>query len=253
MSSTERKSDKSRVIIYCVESTFAIFGIIFLILALCNVGFENLPKGSRISSAFVAMLFGFLPLIVEKIFRYHFPMMLHIIYYFYVLASVIVGSCLGVFRIDVPIMGEMIGWYDKVTHAVLGYVLCIVAIYLSQRAKLWGKSKFGDILLVVAISMAYASLWEIFEFTVDHTIPGQSMQRNSLIDTMLDMTVHFALTIVFVIQYLIEKCAKVNLGIAFMEKNLETGGKLPKKVKKTDASLQEQTETKTEEQDSEQN
>ena len=83
--------------------------------------------------------------------------------------------------------------------------------------------------MLLAISMAYASIWEIYEFAVDHIIPGQSMQRNSLIDTMLDIISHFALTVVFIIQYLIEKCGKINLGIAFMEKNLESGGRVPKK------------------------
>lgn len=231
MNFTDKKTEKSRIIIYCFEGVFAILGIIFLTLALCNIGFENLPKGSRISGAIASILLAFLPLLIEKVFKYRFPIMLHIIYITYVFASVTVGSCLGVFRMDVPIMGDMIGWYDKITHAVLGYILCVVAIYLSQLAKVWGKSKGGDVLLIIAISMAYASLWEIFEFAVDHTIPGQSMQRNSLIDTMLDMTVHFATTILFVIQYLIEKCAKINLGIAFMEKNLASGGRVAKKVK----------------------
>ncbi len=233
INSVERKIEKSRIIMYCLESTLAIFGIIMLILAFLNIGFEYIPKGSRISSGFMAILLAFAFIAVELIFAYRFPLMLHIIYITYVFASVIVGSCFGVFRLDVPIMGEMLGWYDKVTHAVLGYILCIIAIFLSQKAKIWGKSKGGDILLLICISMAYASIWEMYEFTVDHIIPGQSMQRNSLIDTMLDIISHFVFTMVFVIQYLIEKCANVNLGIAFMERNLTTGGKVPRKNKNT--------------------
>lgn len=226
----KNKIDKQMLIMYCLESTLAIFGIVMLSLALCKIGFENLPMGSRISGSVMAIVLAFAPILVEKIFRYRFPLMLHIIYFVYIFASVVVGSCFGVFRMDVPIMGEMIGWFDKITHAVLGYILCVVAIFMSQKVKLWGKTKSGDVLLIIAISMAFASLWEIFEFSVDHIIPGQSMQRNSLIDTMLDMIAHFALTIVFVVQYLIEKCAHINLGIAFMEQNLATGGKIAKKT-----------------------
>lgn len=141
----------------------------------------------------------------------------------------------------------MIGWYDKVTHAVLGYILCVIAVYLGQKAKVWGKTKSGDVLLIIAISMAYASLWEMFEFTVDHVIPGQSMQRNSLIDTMLDITCHFALTMVFVVQYLVEKCCKINLGIAFIEKNLQSGGRVPKKNKQIEiAQNAESSDTQNE-------
>lgn len=225
----DRKIEKSRVVIYCLEGSLSIFGVVMFILAMLKIGFENLPMGNRISSSLMAILLAFLPMLIEKVFRYRLPLMLHIIYFAYIFASNIVGSCFGVFRMDVPMMGEMLGWYDKVTHAVLGYILCIVAIYLSQKGKVWGKSIFGDVLLLLAISMAYASIWEMYEFAVDHIIPGQSMQRNSLIDTMLDIISHFALTVVFIIQYLIEKCGKINLGIAFMEKNLESGGRVSKK------------------------
>ena len=101
--------------------------------------------------------------------------------------------------------------------------------------------------MIIAISMAYASLWEMFEFTVDHVIPGQSMQRNSLIDTMLDITCHFALTMVFVVQYLVEKCCKINLGIAFIEKNLQSGGRVPKKNKQIEiAQNAESSDTQNE-------
>ncbi|MDE6968121.1 MAG: hypothetical protein K2P12_05615 [Clostridia bacterium] len=227
----DRKIEKSRVIIYCLEASLAIIGLVMFILAMLKINFGSIeiPMGSRISSSLMAILLAFAFMAVELIFRYRFPIMLHIIYFAYVFASVIVGSNFGVFRHDVLIMGDMMGWYDKITHAILGYILCVIAIYLSQRGKVWGKSKFGDILLIVAISMAYASIWEMFEFTVDHTIPNQSMQRNSLIDTMLDIIAHFVFTVVFVIQYIIEKCAGVNLGIAFMEKNLNTGGWVPRK------------------------
>lgn len=225
----DRKIEKSRLVMYCLESTFAIFGVVLLALAFAEIGFEIVPKSTRISSALTAIMFAFVFMLAEIIFRYRLPLMLHIIYFVYIFASVIVGSSFGVFRMDVPMMGEMLGWYDKITHAVLGYVLCVIAIYLSQKAKLWGKTKSGDVLLILAISMAFASLWEIFEFSVDHILPGQTMQRNSLIDTMLDMIFHFALTIVFIIQYLIEKCGKINLGIAFIEKNLQSGGRVPKK------------------------
>lgn len=243
----DRKIEKSRIIIYCLEGSLAIFGVVMFALALAKIGFEHLPIGSRISGSLMAILLAFAFMLVELIFRYRFPIMLHIIYFAYVFASVIVGSCFGVFRMDVLIMGDMIGWYDKVTHAVLGYILCVIAVYLGQKAKVWGKTKSGDVLLIIAISMAYASLWEMFEFTVDHVIPGQSMQRNSLIDTMLDITCHFALTMVFVVQYLVEKCCKINLGIGVIEKNLQSGGRVPKKNKQIEiAQNAESSETQNE-------
>lgn len=229
----KNKIETPRLVIYCLEGCFAIFGIVFFALYLAGINFSiaPVPEGSKISSALTAILFSFLLILVELVFRYRFPLMLHVIYIAYCLASNIFGANLGLFRMEVPMMGEMLGWYDKVMHAILGYVLCVVAIFLSQKVKLYGKSTWGDILLILAISMGFASLWEIMEFTMDQIIPGQDMQRSSLIDTMLDMCAHFGLTIVFIIQYLIEKKLKVNLGIGFIERNLQTGYKMTKNNK----------------------
>lgn len=229
-----KEYDKPRVLVYAIEFSFAIFGIVFLVLSLTGNSFEMVPKGSQLTSSITAILMAFAMFAVEKIFRFHFPIMLHIIYIVYAFTANIIGANFGVFHYGINIMGENLGWYDKVMHAVLGYVLCVVAIYLSQKVKLWGKTKSGDVLLILAISMAFASLWEIYEFAVDHIIPGQSMQRNSLLDTMLDMIAHFVTTLLFVAQYLIEKLAKVNLGIAFIENNLQKGGRVPKKIDLTE-------------------
>lgn len=223
-----KEKDKARLIMYCLEFCFVVAGIVFLVLALLDKGCDRVPKGGQISSACCAIAFGIVPFLAEKLFKYHLPLMLHIIYFIYCLASNIIGSNLGVFRYEVLIFGEMQGVYDKVMHAILGYVLCIVAMYLAIKTKIWGKNKSGDVLIILAISMGFASLWEIFEFSADHIIPGQDMQRGSLVDTMLDMMSHFVLTIVFIVQYLIEKLAKVNLGIGYMERNLATGGKVKK-------------------------
>ncbi len=114
----DRKIEKSRVVIYCLEGSLSIFGVVMFILAMLKIGFENLPMGSRISSSLMAILLAFLPMLIEKVFRYRLPLMLHIIYFAYIFASNIVGSCFGVFRMDVPMMGEMLGWYDKVTHGI---------------------------------------------------------------------------------------------------------------------------------------
>ena len=105
----DREIEKSRVIIYCLEGSLSIFGVVMFVLAMLKIGFENLPMGSRISSSLMAILLAFLPMLIEKVFRYRLPLMLHIIYFAYIFASNIVGSCFGVFRMDVPMMGEMLG------------------------------------------------------------------------------------------------------------------------------------------------
>lgn len=224
-----KKTDKARIAMYCIEFSMTIIGIVFLALSLCGKGLAHVPKGSQISSACCAIAFGIIPFLIEKILRYELPIMLHLVYFVYAFFSNVVGSNFGLFRFGVEMFGEMQGIYDKVMHGILGYVLCIVAIYLAIKTKIWGKSISGDILLILAISMGFASLWELFEFTADRIIPGQDMQRGSLIDTMLDILCHTAVTIVFIIQYVIEKLAKINLGIAFMEKNLSTGGSIRKR------------------------
>ena len=45
----DRKIEKSRIIIYCLEGSLAIFGVVMFALELAKIGFDHLPIGSRIS------------------------------------------------------------------------------------------------------------------------------------------------------------------------------------------------------------
>ena len=69
----DRKIEKSRIIIYCLEGSLAIFGVVMFALALAKIGFEHLPIGSRISGSLMAILLAFAFMLVELIFRYRFP------------------------------------------------------------------------------------------------------------------------------------------------------------------------------------
>lgn len=213
----------SRKIAYILESLISVVGIVLLVLTICGLRQDYIPKGSQYSSALVALALGVAVFAIERIFKYEFPLVLHAIVYSYVLLSVVIGSGVGVFR--------MVNWYDKILHGLLGYVLCILAMHIAIKCKIWDKSFAGNIWIMFAISMAYASIWEIFEYLCDQFL-GQDMQQGaSLTDTMLDMISHFGVTILFLIHYIIDAKTKLNLGMSFMAKNLATGGSLRNKNK----------------------
>lgn len=212
-----KQTTNSRKLAYLLESLVSVAGVIFLILTVCGVRQDYIPMSSQYSSALVMIAIGVAVVAIEKLFKYEFPLVLHAIIFSYVLLSVIIGSGVGVFR--------MVNWYDKILHGLLGYVLCILGMYIAIKCKIWDKSISGNLWIMFAVSMAYASIWEIFEFTCDQLL-GQDMQRNSLMDTMLDMVSHFVVTIIFMIHYIVDVKTKLNLGMKFMADNLATGGSM---------------------------
>ena len=235
------KNDKARIIMYGLELAIALFGIIYFILAIAGIGMEMVPEGSRVSSGIATVFLGMGLIAIEVVFRYKLPIMLHVIYALYTFFSNVIGSCLGLFRIMfTPFLWRGItiydfGWFDKIMHSILGYVLCIVAVYLAIKSNIWNKSIIGDILIILAISMGFASLWEIFEFTCDSILPGQDMQRGpELLDTMVDMTLHLIFTVIFIVQYILSKVTKFSFGMSFMVANLSTGGSIRKPKSTTD-------------------
>lgn len=206
---------KQRKIMYFLEALISIAGIAFLIINACGKKAPNL-YGASISGIFI----GIALVVVEMIFRYRFPIALHIIYFVYMVASNIIGSNLEIFTRTV--------WYDKVLHAILGYILCIVAVYIAIKTKIWERTLVGDIIIIFAISMAYASVWELIEWFADKFL-NQSMQHG-LQDTMLDIGSHFVLTVVFLVQFIISRLTKYGLGMNILTNSLSKDeGKMIKK------------------------
>lgn len=200
------KTGKMRMVMYGVESVLSILGIVFLILNI--VGDQNPSIYGAACSAIAA---GVALMIIEKLFNFQLPLNLHVILFIYIFMSNIIGSNLKVFLIT--------AWYDKVMHALLGYVLCIVAVWLMKVFKVKSKTVAGDIFVIFCISMMYAAVWEFIEFFSDCFL-GQNMQHGN-IDTMLDITAHLVLTIFFCLQYGVYKCTKYSLGMRFILKGLE--------------------------------
>ena len=222
---------------YVLEFMITVFGVIYLSLALAGIGMDMVPEASRISSGLSTIFLGIAVIAIELVFRYKLPIMLHVIYAGYIFFSNVLGGCLGLFRymIDAFMWRGVevtdFGWFDKIMHSILGYVLCIVAVYVAIKCKIWNISVMGDLLIILAVSMGFASLWEIFEFAVDSIMTGQDMQRGPhLLDTMVDMILHLIFTAVFMVQYGLSKATKHSFGMDFMVANLSTGGstKTPK-------------------------
>lgn len=101
--------------------------------------------------------------------------------------SVDMGTALGLYG--------SLRWWDALVHAFFGFLACATLYCLFFRLK-ESEPKFLDLICIVLLVIAFAAIWEVYEF-VTGAIIGSDMQDvdlllsqglNPLTDTMSDMT-----------------------------------------------------------------
>lgn len=93
--------------------------------------------------------------------------------------------------------------FDKITHTISGVITAYVAFYLLSRNKI--KNKWFGVLFIISFSWLCAGMWETFEFTCDKLFDGNAQHAETGVDdTMGDMLVAFAGSIIFSIWYLFQ-------------------------------------------------
>ena len=156
---------------------------------------------------------------------------MYLIYLIFVVLSAFFGSCLDIFA--------SVDFYDKMLHFSWGYLACLAGLYFLCITKEIDRMKAVMIVVVIfALSMASASIWELIEFAGD-SIFGQTAQGEaingivSVKDTMLDILVHLLGTILFVVQYSIDRFMEVKLGLNKIIDNFKHQSQLIGKTKNT--------------------
>lgn len=192
-----------------------IISIIFCLLCLILVVIYliNGDKNNRVLPCIGMAICYILPVLL-RCFKIFLPNSLVVIYLLFITIGGFLGSCLSLYY-KIPAL-------DIIVHSLWGYVVCVLAIYLLCKIK---KDALNGtlflVLFVFSFSMATASMWELIEFFSDAVL-GQTSQGVpingvvSVSDTMIDILCHFCGTVLFLLQYLIEKLTKRNLGIGWM-------------------------------------
>ena len=181
------------------------------------------PNGRVLACAMSTIPF-FAPFLIELIIKRRFGNFTIMIYLLFVFYSAFVGSVLGLFKTSSVL--------DKVAHTVFGYLGCYLGLAFSVNVINKKDHPWFVLAVCFLTSMAFAALWELFEFSGD-TFFSQTAQGypvngvTDVTDTMLDIAVNFLGAVVFVGQYVLHILLKKNLFIETMTKDLTLKTKQP--------------------------
>ena len=154
------------------------------------------------------------PILIMLIFKVKLPLLVYFVYLIFLTISAFGGTCLNLY--------DKVNNLDKVVHFLWGYIACIIAIFILCCTKDIHKIKPITLFVAfLAISLATASIWEIIEFFSDKVL-GQTAQGEPINgitpvdDTMFDTICHLCGTIIFSLQFWLEKLTRKNLGVKSM-------------------------------------
>lgn len=133
--------------------------------------------------ATTALLFSYVPRLIERNYRIELPIEYEVIAVLFIYAAIFLGEAYGFYY--------RFWWWDLVLHTlsgvILGFAAFLVLYILHMQKKLLAKP-YIIALLAFCFSLAIGALWEIGEFGVDELF-GLNTQKSGLLDTMSDLIV----------------------------------------------------------------
>ena len=203
----------------------------------------------RVSASLITIVVAFVPFLLEIIFRFRFNNVIFLAYQIYFIFAALLGAALNLYNIT--------NWYDIPVHSLMGYVMCLVGMFILARIDKYQKfNAFTIALFCFFFSLSVELVWEIGEFTCDRlfglTMQGTPVVNNDplVVNTVQDLICNLSGACLFLIHYLLGKLTRLNLGIKAMEKELTTTTIGVSKTEEREAISQEQQpEKETEEQE----
>jgi uncharacterized membrane protein YjdF len=130
-----------------------------------------------------ALVFGsrFLPKIIERRYKISLPIEFHATVYFFMFASVFIGSISGAYI--------AFWWWDMALHflsglaASFGAFLFLYTLYVQSKLEI---TPLAGAFFTFCVGLAIGAVWEIAEYTADSLLHLGS-QRGDLQDTMQDL------------------------------------------------------------------
>lgn len=142
--------------------------------------------------------------IIEKIFKVKFNAGICFMYVLFIFMAHFLGVICEFYN--------QIYWFDKFIHFLSGIVSSFGAIYLIFKLKKNDNIAF-NIICIISITLAVASLWEIFEYTSSclFSVDPQKVKLTGVNDTMGDIIVAFLGSVLVSLSYLFEKANNCKL------------------------------------------
>ncbi|MGA1847927.1 MAG: hypothetical protein ACMUHB_01180 [Thermoplasmatota archaeon] len=161
---------------YLIYRLFIVMALIFSIItgSFLNTGI-----------AILTLVITFLPPIIERRLKFHYPSEFEIGIMIFIFLSLILGS-IGKFY-------DIFPWWDLFLHTLSGILIGLVGfslVYLLNRSR-WKKIRLSRAFVAMfafCFALSLGALWEIYEYGVD-SLFGWNMQRSGLNDTMSDLMV----------------------------------------------------------------
>jgi hypothetical protein len=126
---------------------------------------------------------SFLPTIISHNTKIHIPVPYALALNLFVYAAIFLGGVIN--------LNDTVWWWDDMQHTLsgvtLGFIGFLTMYTLYERHKV-NMGPFFLALFSFIFAVALGTLWEILEFTLDHTV-GSGLQAGGLWDTMWDLIV----------------------------------------------------------------
>lgn len=155
---------------------------------------------SRILVTLSVYLTVWIPRVICHTLKIKLPESMEFVYLLFVFLAQFLGSVVNLY--------SSIYWFDSFTHFISGILTAVFALaILNWFQKYDTKSVAFNIFFMIAFSLMVASLWEMFEFTSDQLLGGdtQKVLETGVSDTMKDMIVALLGAILTCIYYGYEK------------------------------------------------
>lgn len=156
-----------------------------------------------------------IPVLIKKIFKYEMSEVLKLIYYLFIIVSLVLGSILGWYH--------KISWFDLLAHFISGVFVSFISLIILKEKKLLKVENIGFIILfIICFAVTISSCWEFFEFFSDKLLGGdaQWVATTGVDDTMTDMLIALLGSIGFSIYFLIQISLNEKSFIKFLNKVL---------------------------------
>ena len=168
------------------KTKFIFVNLIRLLLVLALFGAYYKGRWLVMFIAILALVITFIPFIFKRIWGVRLPAEFEVIVVLFIYGSLFLGEVRGMFS-DLWWWGVLL---NLVSAIALGFVGLAVLYSLHKEEKI-NASPFVIAFFAFCFAVAIGSIWEVFEFYLDTNF-GFTLQNNSLIDTMIDISVNVA-------------------------------------------------------------
>lgn len=159
----------------------------------------NIGANDRLLSSATVVLVLLIPRIFNKLFKIKISDAMELVYVLFIILAQLLGSSLGLYN--------TVWWYDLFAHFLSGILTSVLALVVLEWFGVYKpKNRLFNALFIISFTLMIASIWEFIEYGAD-TFFGMNVQHSvetGVADTMEDMLVAFAGSVIVAISYLIE-------------------------------------------------